>query len=189
VYLRDYRASWSKVQIKSPILGSYQDRTLHTTWNISLKHIENQNKSAGKLLRLLGYFDNHNIWYELLAAGSKGSPDWFSTVVRDEINFNEVIRVLSDHALLECSRDSGGYSIHSCVHAWIIHVLNAESDLSMARIAVCCVGHTVPEENERRYWEVEWELLPHAQKCLETIHSATDNETQDDEIYLSTHQP
>jgi hypothetical protein len=80
---------------------SYQDRTLYTTWNISLKHIENQNKSAGQLLRLLGYFDNHDIWYELLAAGSNGSPEWFSTLVEDEISFNEAIRVLSDHALIE----------------------------------------------------------------------------------------
>jgi hypothetical protein len=127
VYLRDYRASWSKLQLKSPRLISYQDRTLYKTWNISLKQIENQNKSAGQLLRLLGYFDNHDIWYELLAAGRRGSSDWFSTIVEDEINFNEAIRVLSDHALIERSMGFGGYSIHSCVHAWITHVLNEKN--------------------------------------------------------------
>jgi hypothetical protein len=140
VYLRDYRASWAKLQMRSPSLISYRDRTLYTTWNISLEHIEIQSKSAGQLLRLFGYFDNHDIWYELLAAGSEGSPEWFSTIVEDEISFSEAIRILTDHALIDYSTSSIGYSMHSCVHAWIKHVLNAERDLSMSRIVVCCIS-------------------------------------------------
>jgi hypothetical protein len=70
---------------------SYQDRTMYTTWNISLTHIEMQNKSAGQLLRLLGYFANQDIWYELLAAGRKASPESFSKIVKEENGFSEAI--------------------------------------------------------------------------------------------------
>jgi tetratricopeptide (TPR) repeat protein len=185
VYLCHYRTSWSKLQMKSRRLLSYQDRTLHNTWNISLKHIENQNKSAGQLLRLLGYFDNHDIWYELLAAGSAGGPEWFSRIVEDKVNFNEVMKVLSDHSLIEYSTGSGGYSLHACVHAWIMHVLNAERHMSMSRISVCCVGLSVPQENVSRYWEIERRLLLHAQKCVEAVSGGNDNEPQDDENYLN----
>jgi hypothetical protein len=185
VYLRNYRASWKKLQTKSPRLMSYQDRTLYSTWNMSLTHIEMQNKSAGQLLRLLGYFDNHDIWYELLAAGSETSPEWFSTIVKDEINFREAIGLLSDHALIESIKGSNGHSMHSCVHAWIVHVLNAERDASMAKIAVCSIGINVPGQHTPLFWETERRLLPHAQKCLDLVFSDIDIGTQSDATILN----
>ena len=178
-YLRLYRTSWSKLQCTSPELLSY-DRTLYTTWDLSFKHIQSQNKSAGKLLRLWAYFDNQDVWFQLLAAGSEGSPEWFATIVNDELSFTEAIRLLCDHALIEPLEVSGGYSMHTCVHAWAVHVLNAEREISMARLALICVGSAVPAENVPEYWAKERRLLPHVSKCFESIHDAIDLESQDD---------
>ena len=50
-YLYHYKTSWLRLQQTTPGLLFYED-TLYTTWNLSLQHIQKQNKSAEKLLRL-----------------------------------------------------------------------------------------------------------------------------------------
>ena len=177
-YLHHYRSSWLELQKSSPDLLSYEDRALYSTWNLSFKHIQSQNESAGNLLRLWAYFDNQDVWFQLLAAGSEGSPVWFATIVKDELSFNEAIRLLCDHALIESLEISGGYSMHNCVHAWAAHVLNAEREISMAILALICVGSTVPTEEVPEYWEKERRLLSHADKCFESVHNTINLELQ-----------
>jgi hypothetical protein len=65
-YLRLYKDSWAKLQRTSPELSSYEDRTLYSTWQISFKHIERRNVLSAQLLRLWAYFDNQDVWFELL---------------------------------------------------------------------------------------------------------------------------
>ncbi|MCJ1429258.1 hypothetical protein MMC29_007171 [Sticta canariensis] len=171
-YLRHYRESWLKLQATSPGLTSYEDRALYSTWNISFEHICSQNKSAGKLLQLWGYFDNQDLWYELLAGESNSSPLWFSTITDDELSFNEAIRLLCDHALIEShGQVSNGYGMHNCVHDWITHALNFEKNSSMAEIALKCVSSAVPDKTVSEYSALQKRLLPHANRCLKSIHN------------------
>ena len=157
---------------------------MYTTWNLSFKHIQSQNESAEKLLRLWAYFDNQDLWFQLLAAGTEGSPEWFSTIVSDELSFNEAIRVLTDHALIDSLKDSGGYGMHNCVYDWAVHVLNAEREISMARLALTCVGLAAPASDVPEYWAIERRLLPHVRKCLEYVEDEIDLELQDDQDTL-----
>lgn len=183
-YLRRYKDSWLEVQKASPALFSYE-RALHTTWNLSLEHIEKQNKSAGKFLYLWAYFDPQDLWFDLFAAGSKDSPEWFATMVRDETCFESVIRLLVDHALVEPVNNPAGYSMHGCVHAWVMHELNSQRDILMARLALNCVGSAVPSKDTSEYWVIERRLLPHAHKCLESIHDGIDIESPDNQTIYS----
>ncbi len=185
-YLRYYKTSWLRLQQTSPNLLSYEDRALYTTWNLSFEHIQSQNKSAGKLLRLWAYFDNQDLWFQLLAAGSEGSPEWFSALVNDELSFIEAIRLLCDHALIESLKISDGYGMHTCVHDWAVHVLNAEREILMARLTLTCVGLAVPMNDVPEYWAIERRLLPHARKCLESVQGGNDLESQDNQNTLNT---
>lgn len=159
-YIRLYNNSWLKLQQTTPGLLSYEDRALYTTWNVTHGHIQSQNESAGKLLKLLAYFDNQDVWYDLLAAGREGCPEWFAVLVEDELSFNEVIRLLCDHGFIEATDASQGYSMHTCVHAWTIHVLNTEIDISMATLALRCVRQCY--ENQHKWRPLCRRLLPHA---------------------------
>ncbi|MCJ1348933.1 hypothetical protein MMC31_007166, partial [Peltigera leucophlebia] len=178
-YLYYYRSSWLRLQQTTPDLLSYEDRALYTTWDLSFQHIQRQNKSAEKLLQLWAYFDNQDLWFELLAAGKEDGPEWFSTITSDELCFIEVTRLLCDHALIEPVNSSGGYSMHTCVHAWAVHVLNAEKEIPMARLALKCVGLSVPTKDIPQYWAIEQRLFPHASRCLEDIRHGVDMETPD----------
>lgn len=65
-YFSLYKESWSKLQTTTPSLGSYRDRTLCSTWELSYAQIQKQHPLAAHLLRWWAYFNNEDVWLELL---------------------------------------------------------------------------------------------------------------------------
>jgi tetratricopeptide (TPR) repeat protein len=171
-YLRLHKESWLKLQQTSPELRSYEDRALYSTWQLSFDHIERQSELAPQLLKLWAYFDNQDLWFELLREGRSGGPEWLSQLTEDELSFNQAVRVLCDHGLVEVDKgseasgtESRGYSIHSCVHSWTIHMLNKEWDAGMAGVAMECVASYIPDKNARDSWVTQQRLARHAARC------------------------
>jgi tetratricopeptide (TPR) repeat protein len=174
-YLRLYRTSWSKLQKTSPELTSYEDRTLYSTWQVSFDHVKQQNELSVKLLRLWAYFDNEDIWFELLRHSDAEDPEWIRELTKDEIIFNSAVRVLCDHGLVEADMssqewtESKGYSMHGCVYSWTVDVLNQEWDYELAKLAVKLVASHVPEREKDKLWITERRLLQHAARSLYII--------------------
>jgi tetratricopeptide (TPR) repeat protein len=175
-YLRLYDASWLRLQQTTPQLLSYEDRALYSTWNISLDHVKQQSELAAKLLQLWAYFDNQDVWLELLQEGQQDGPAWLSALTEDQISFDAAMRVLCDHALAEADAavldsrgESLGYSMHSCVHSWTVHVLNQEWDAALGGLALECVGRHVPDSNQRDALATERRLIRHAARSWECV--------------------
>jgi tetratricopeptide (TPR) repeat protein len=164
------------LQQKTPQLLSYEDRALYSTWNISLDHVKQQSGLATKLLQLWAYFDNQDVWLELLQAGRQSSLAWLSELAEDQLSFDAAVRVLCDHALLEADVtaqdnriESQGYSMHSCVHSWTVHVLNQAWDADMASLALECVSGHLPGNNQHNSAVIEWRLMRHVGRSWEFI--------------------
>jgi hypothetical protein len=128
-----YNDSWLRPQQKTPQLLSYEDRALYSTWGISFDHVKQQSKHAAKLLQLWAYFDSQDVWFELLQECQQNGPAWFSELMDDRLSFDEAVRILCDHALIEAGTalpddcvESLGYNMHSCVHSWTKYVVNEE---------------------------------------------------------------
>jgi tetratricopeptide (TPR) repeat protein len=174
-YLRLYRESWAKLQKTSPVLSSYEDRTLYSTWQISFEHVERRNVLSAQLLRLWAYFDNQDLWFELLQHSDSEDPHWIQELVEDELSFHGAMRILSDHGLVKVYKssqellESQGYSIHRCVHSWTVHVLNQEWNYDLARIALNSIALHVPGEQANRPWLTQRRLLQHAARCSYTV--------------------
>ncbi|WYZ34743.1 hypothetical protein EsH8_I_001019 [Colletotrichum jinshuiense] len=175
-YLRLYQESWLRLQKNSPKLLSY-NRAMYSTWDISYRHIELRSPSSAKLLQLWAYFDNEDLWYELLAEAGARGPAWLQELTEDVLEFNTAMRVLCEHGLAEANSstktsgaESRGYSVHGCVHSWMIHALgkqvSAEMDKKMAWAAIACVASHVPSTDQREYWLVQQRLLQHADRCI-----------------------
>jgi hypothetical protein len=67
-------------------LPEYQERALYTTWNLSFTQIENQDSDAAKLLTLLAYFGNQDVWHDIVYAGAHADatrPTWFIDLTSD----------------------------------------------------------------------------------------------------------
>ncbi|KAK1624823.1 hypothetical protein BDP81DRAFT_474599, partial [Colletotrichum phormii] len=177
-YLRLYDESWLRLQRESPQLLDY-DQALYSTWGISFNLIQQQSRGAATLLRLWAYFDNEDLWYELLQdVGSEG-PVWLQDITKDNLIFNITMRLLCEHGLVEADLitketegESRGYSVHGCVHAWMIHVLNTGVDEEMAWTALRCIASHVPSNEQQEYWIVQRRLLQHSDRCITKI--ATD---------------
>ena len=174
-YLHLYRESWLKLQQTSPEVISYEDRALYSTWQLSFDHVKQQNELSAQLLRLWAYFDNEDIWFELLRHDDSNDPEWISQLTKDELSFNQAVRVLCNHGLAEADMsseeglESRGYRMHSCVHSWTIHVLNQEWDYGMASLALRCVGFHVPGDKSPKFWVTQRRLVQHAARCWHSI--------------------
>ena len=90
----------------SPELSSYEDRTLYSTWQLSFDHAEQRNELSAKLLRLWAYFDNQDIWFELLQHGDSEDPEWIHELTKDELIFNAAVQVLRDYGLVDVDMSS-----------------------------------------------------------------------------------
>ncbi|KAI0188088.1 kinesin light chain [Astrocystis sublimbata] len=170
-YLRRVSA---RLYRSTPSLGSYQDRTFCLTWQISYVQIQEQDPLAAYLLRWWAYFDNEDIWFELLQPSSTDGPAWMYELA-DELNFNSAMGTLHDYGFIEVHNStldligSRGYSIHACVHSWTVYVLNENWDVSLAKLMVDCVATSVPSQDELQFWLLQRRLLSHAIKCSTTI--------------------
>src|SRR5467141_725937 len=92
-YLRLYKMSWAKLLKTSSELSSYEDRTLYSTWQLSFEQVKQRNELSAELLRLWAYFDNQDIWFELLQHSDSEDPEWIRQLTKDELSFNEAVRV------------------------------------------------------------------------------------------------
>nr|POE83351.1 hypothetical protein CFP56_69358 [Quercus suber] len=100
-YLDFFTQSWSKLQRLSPALITYEDRTLYSTWQISFDQIERRNSTAAQLLRLWAYFDNQDIWFELLNHKHDDKLPWMTDLIEDELAFQCCVQLLCDQGLAE----------------------------------------------------------------------------------------
>lgn len=126
-YLQKYEKRWNISPRRPP--QEYQERTLYTTWDLSYSRLEKGDPDAAKLLKLLAYFDNQRVWYELFHAGlTDSSPEWLRKVITDDVNFHEVMEVLVGYCFLEVHQTSDSWSMHNCVHDWTLAALNINID-------------------------------------------------------------
>ncbi|KAK1992428.1 purine and uridine phosphorylase [Colletotrichum falcatum] len=165
-YLQLYDESWLRLHRESPQLLDY-NQALYSTWGVSFNHIQQQSRGAAMLLRFWAYFDNEDLWYELLQEAGSSGPVWLQDITKHKLNFNATMRVLCEHRLVEADRptkesgvDSQGYNVHGYV------------DEEMAWTAMRCVALHVPNLEQQEYWIVQRRLVQHADRCI--TRTATD---------------
>ncbi|KAJ5773803.1 hypothetical protein N7457_008699 [Penicillium paradoxum] len=174
-YLQLYRESWRQLHEATPQLPTY-DQTLFSTWDVSYQYIRQQSSVAAMLLHQWAYFAKEDLWYELLEGAGPQKPEWLRELMKDKLTFHATMRLLCSHGLVEANppmrshtTESGGYSVHACVHSWMLYVLNQGVDNGMAWTAIKCVAARVPERSKREYWIIQRRLIAHADRCLKTF--------------------
>jgi tetratricopeptide (TPR) repeat protein len=151
----------------------YEERTLYSTWNVSFHQVRDQNPAAAEILKLMAYLDNQDIWYNLFQCGASDAPAWWVDVLRSRVRFNRAISILCSYSLLEVSE--GQYSLHTCVHDWILKHLNRDADQERCKIAIRCVAASVSWEPEAEYWVRNQRVLPHVLQFQHVrLHSLID---------------
>lgn len=76
-YAKHYDSTWEGLmqsEGRFP-LEEYGDRSVLTTWMISYEQVQKQSKEAAWLLKLWGYLDHSELWYDLIAFATRLSFD------------------------------------------------------------------------------------------------------------------
>lgn len=107
------------------------------------------------MLRLLAYFDNQEVWYDLLCIGLSGDlPEWLRTTLEERTSFESTMGTLVDYCLVEVQHRSQSYSMHNCVHDWTLGELNATITSDFYWYAFDCVAENIKKD--------DWDVLAHA---------------------------
>ncbi|KAK9423613.1 putative Tetratricopeptide repeat domain protein [Seiridium unicorne] len=179
-YLRLYQSSWASLHTSIPRLGSYGDRTLCSTWQVSYEQVQEQNPLAAHLLQWWAYFDNEDVWFELLQTDDDNVLPWMYEL-NEELNFNNAMGTLHDYGFVEPHSlgtdliESRGYSIHGCLHSWTIHVLNQCQENDLGKLAVERVASRVTSQDDVYTWLLQRRLLSHAMISCATLQSSDED--------------
>ena len=143
-YLEEYEKRWN-VSPRRPLqLREYQDRTLYTTWDLSYRRLRKEDTNAARLLKLLAYFNNQHIWFDLMHAGiTDDCPEWLIAIIGDASNFESIMMMLTDYCFVEPQLASQSYSLHVCVHDWTLAGLNQHVESWSYWYAFACVANSI----------------------------------------------
>ncbi|CEJ81494.1 hypothetical protein VHEMI01616 [[Torrubiella] hemipterigena] len=176
-YLQFYETSWASLQANTPSLGSYADRTLCTTWQISYEHVQQHNSLAAHLLRWWAFFHREDLWFELVQHAASEGPEW-TRGLANRLHFDAAMGKLYDYGFVEAhpsSNDVGesrGYTIHGCLHSWISHILHDKEEKDLSTLAFTCIASHVRTSDNEKYWLHQRRLISHAIACSNLIQNS-----------------
>lgn len=124
-YVKHYDSTWERlmqIQTRYPV-QEYGDRNVLTTWTISYEHVQKQSDGAASLLKLWGFLDHGELWYELISAASEHLKNMcfhesLIEIAEDELAYAEAISLLSRYSLADAKEGSNSYSMHPVLHKW-----------------------------------------------------------------------
>lgn len=175
-YLDAYQRKWNINPRRQLHLLEYQDRTLYTTWNLSYDRLCKKDPNAAQMLRLMAYFDNQRVWYDLLTAGlTDDSPEWLQATLEDQATFEGTMAVLVDYYFVEVQHISQSYSMHSCVHDWTLGELNATTSPEFYWYAFDCVAKSIENDDRDSFGHVKYShMSQHARRLTHPRFEACD---------------
>jgi tetratricopeptide (TPR) repeat protein len=126
-YLTEYRQRRHQLLAQTPSALVHQyGESVMTTWEASFAAIHHRSSEAARLLMLLAYLDNNDVFLDLfrLDGSSVQTPDrrWLSAVWGNrDVNVYKLegcFGVLESFCLVQRSPSQSGYAMHKLVHAW-----------------------------------------------------------------------
>ncbi|KAL2812237.1 nucleoside phosphorylase domain-containing protein [Aspergillus cavernicola] len=122
-YLALYRTSWFELQSQSAPHRHYQQGNMVQTWMITYQEIQKRDPTAAQLLLFLAFFDNQDIWFELIQSGldSSDPPPWFEMAVSSKLIFKTKVKALVEFSLVE-TKQEGSYTLHPVVQDWCCYI-------------------------------------------------------------------
>ncbi|GKZ48553.1 hypothetical protein AbraIFM66951_000628 [Aspergillus brasiliensis] len=186
-YLNLYKDCWLQLQqlAPQPQPSSPEEKSLHTTWKVTLNQIMLQHKHAALLLKQWIAYDSQDVWRGLFYHGSR------SQSMSDLLLFDTAMAVLSRYGWVEPepepagnAQDDRGYSLQKCIHAWLQYEDSLVPDMNLITwLAVRNIGIyqcnmvTVTDSTFfSRKLPARNRLLPHADRCLEIYLSGGKDE-------------
>jgi tetratricopeptide (TPR) repeat protein len=137
---------------------------------MSFEQLENVDPLATNLLKLFGFLDHKDMWYDLcLGTIRDEEPDWVRELASKR-RFQEVLTRLHNLSFVEVKLGQNGeeptYEIHPAIHEFARSRARGEEVEELVRCAVSLVAARVPRSNAQGFIKTIHRLEPHAEQCL-----------------------
>jgi tetratricopeptide (TPR) repeat protein len=140
--------------------GRHQ-RTVDTTWDLSLQRLHQETFAAVELLNLLAFLAPDDFPWQLLADHAENLPNTLAAAARDELALAEVIGAAQRYSLVKVT--GNGLVVHRLLQAVIRQDLSADVQREWAAAAIRLLEASFPQDSgDVRTWEDCQRLLPHA---------------------------
>jgi tetratricopeptide (TPR) repeat protein len=166
--MKHYNRTWGRLmkgEARFP-LHEYGERSVLTTWTMSYEQVQRQSEETAWLLKLWGFLDSGEVWYELIAASSAlveemDVPTWLLAVAEDELTFSEAMGLLSRYSLVEGKEGTDSHSVHSVLHRWCRYLAEGEERQELVCLAAGLVASSVPLKSEVEFWRKRKRITAH----------------------------
>ena len=169
------------------------------TWSLSMQQVQDHSETAAMLARMWAYLDNRGFSFGLLRDMRTEAmiidffgeaeltdwedphiPAWLTQLSKDEGLFHHSLHLLQRYGLAEShasgdakhvEKDRVQYSMHPLVHRWARHMQTTEQRRASSRAAIWVNASLNKERvpHTTQYMPDKAWLVPHAQKCIDSI--------------------
>lgn len=184
-YCRLYETKWKDLcGPDAEELSEYPQRTLATTWTISLEHVRTQDEAAAKLLEFMAFFSPRDIWYELIKVGASVEIPWLDRLTSSQIRFQQAISKL--HGCCLINTVAGSHQIHPCLHDWLVGKLREPPGKLLFISAITSVQKLISLGDTPQEMLRDRRLLEHVEH-LQSRHFSTGWNTyfEDERVYVA----
>ncbi|KAF2231522.1 hypothetical protein EV356DRAFT_490220 [Viridothelium virens] len=181
-YVEIYQDTWASLMEEQDKfhLDEY-DRPMLTTWMVSYEQVKRQSEEAAGLLKLWGFLNSDDVWYQLLATAAefdRDEPvsDTLFRIGESRLAYASAIKILSRYSLVDANNPSqatltnseSGHSMHKVLHQWCKQLSQGQERIAMAMHALALVIEISPDQAEED-WKLMLRLLPHATEVCRYI--------------------
>jgi DNA-binding SARP family transcriptional activator/tetratricopeptide (TPR) repeat protein len=125
-YLRLAQADDAPLRLE-PADASEQEKTIATTWNLSLQKVRQTNPAAAQLLQLCAFFSSAVVPRQLMPEHARLLPEPLRSAASDTFLYNDAIQVIKRYSLATITDKL--ISVHTVLQA-VIRGLLAETDVA-----------------------------------------------------------
>ncbi|MCJ1283148.1 hypothetical protein MMC26_002475 [Xylographa opegraphella] len=191
-YLQQYDMRFKTLLKTRPEAREYHNGSISTTLSLSYDQLVARNASAAAFLILCSYFDNSNIYYELLQAFTKAksgllflqddlpadpqlfwipelSQTWLTEICENEDTYLNCITSLHELSFVRHNDRSDSVSIHPIVHEWSLHYGETTNKYRMLSTACNLLAATVPQIDPEVLGLAQSQIQPHVDRLYSLL--------------------
>lgn len=160
-YCRNWRDGTQDVHINAE---SYE---LTRTIEMSFKNLELKDPNAAQALKLFGFLDHKDFWYDLFL-GSKdfSCPKWLRQLADNKLR-GSVITSLNRSFITCGTLAAGTLEIHPAIHNFARQLAQSHGEgAELSQLAAKLVAARVPRTYDQQCWYFAKRLEPHADQCI-----------------------
>ena len=165
----------------------YHKRSIDATLQLSLEELKARDPMAVAFLRLCGFLDNKDIFWEFLNVAYKFAnpvkpeagvilsfddpssipfsdldPGWIDKICSNEAIFDATVKSLCEFSFIQWNEGSDGFAIHSVIHEWIASYRDPDSTSKLLALAAKIVAANYDAQSEIPSQRIQ----PHVGRCV-----------------------